>query len=92
MFIELVANALIPSDLGADRRRPHGQEIFDDRMEITNPGKPLGALHAGSPTWSRNAEPWRCQHDWWAFCEGARRQLDQVIGLGPGWHQLLPCV
>ena len=52
---ELVANALIHQDLSVTGSGPM-VEIFDDRMEITNPGKPLMEPHRmlDHPPRSRN--------------------------------------
>lgn len=52
---ELVANALIHQDFFAAGTGPK-VEIFDDRLEITNPGKPLVETlrFLGSPPKSRN--------------------------------------
>lgn len=52
---ELVANALIHQDLFVKGAGPM-IEIFDDRMEVTNPGKPLvdTARFLDSPPQSRN--------------------------------------
>ena len=52
---ELVANALIHQDLNAVGESPM-VEIFEDRVEITNPGKPLiePLRFVGSPPVSRN--------------------------------------
>ena len=52
---ELVANALIHKDFSVTGAGPM-VEIFEDRMEITNPGKPLVDTDRflGSPPKSRN--------------------------------------
>ena len=76
---ELVANALIHQDLFASGAGPM-VEIFDDRMEITNPGEPLVDTQrfVDSPPKSRN-EALASLMRRFRICEERGSGIDKVI-------------
>lgn len=76
---ELVANAIIHQDFSLTGTGPM-VEIFEDRMEITNPGKPLVALNRflDSPPRSRN-EALAALMRRMGICEERGSGIDKVV-------------
>jgi ATP-dependent DNA helicase RecG len=76
---ELVANALFHQDLTSTGESPM-IEIFSDRIEITNPGTPLGDLLRiiDEPPRSRNAQMALCMRRF-RICEERGTGIDKVI-------------
>lgn len=76
---ELVANALIHQDLRITGAAPM-VEIFEDRMEITNPGAPLVATErfVDSPPKSRNEQMAGLMHQF-GICERRGSGIDKVL-------------
>jgi len=76
---ELVANALIHQDLHVTGASPM-VEIFDDRIEITNPGKPLVATDrfVDAPPRSRNEAMARLMRRF-GICEERGSGIDKVV-------------
>jgi predicted HTH transcriptional regulator len=78
---ELTANALVHQDFGIRGAGPL-VEVFDDRIEITNPGTPRVGLDRllDEPAWSRN-ELMAHQMRLMGFCEERGSGIDRVIAL-----------
>jgi predicted HTH transcriptional regulator len=88
---ELVANALIHQDLFATGTSPM-VEIFDDRMEITNPGEPLVDTRrfVDTPPKSRN-EVLASLMRRFRICEERGSGIDKVVAQVELYQLPAPC-
>ncbi len=88
---ELVANALIHQDMFATGSGPM-LEIFDDRMEITNPGKPLVETQrfVDTPPKSRN-EMLASLMRRFRICEERGSGIDKVVDQVEFYQLPAPC-